>query len=154
MNKFLITLASIVFIFNLQNVIADNNNLPPNLPNEIYSTALFDANNTLFVGTEPLFNNANGLYSTKDNGATWSQISRFAGKYPSAFYAASDALYMTTDLDGIYKSTDKGQSWIKLAATGLPADSFFATVTVYNNILFVVINNKGLYRTTDAGQSF
>jgi len=88
-------------------------------------------------------------------GSTWCTDLAISPPAPSTVFAAMHS-------DGIYKSTDDGTSWIKLA-NGLPASGFarinMAISPSDTNVIYAsfVANSGalyGMYKTTDAGHSW
>ena len=127
----------------------------------------FAVDHTLFAGT-----NDSGLQRSTDGGSHWVQLLSHAitSLTVSPVYGASRTLYAgvveTNGAPGeIYRSTDSGSSWLKLA-TGIPptwqgyaADitslSFAADGSVLAGISYVGANDGAVvYRSIDGGNSW
>ena len=151
----------------------------------IISKIVIDPSNTqrIHVGTMGLpfeRNRQRGLYSTTDGGLSWTQslfVSEQAGiidlvmdpKNPSTLYAAAwnrirnnrESMISGPDA-AIYKSTNSGQSWIKLAG-GLPTGNLgrigLAFYSGTPNQVFAVYNDdtaelENIFRTSDDGNTW
>lgn len=118
-----------------------------------------------------------GVWKTTDAGATWHSIWNHepSGSIGSIAVAASDAnvIYVGSgeglqrpDLstgDGVYKSTDAGQTWTHLEALRDGQQIGQVAIDPHDaNRVFVAVeghpygpnNERGLYRTTDGGKTF
>ncbi|PJA98183.1 MAG: glycoside hydrolase [Ignavibacteriales bacterium CG_4_9_14_3_um_filter_30_11] len=143
-----------------------------------------DENNVLVAALGHVFgpNKERGLFLTKDGGKNWKQV-LFVNKNtgaidlasdpsnPSIIYAAFWKLRMHPWLDyylpqrsadgsGIYKSSDGGETWIKLESKNLPTGNLGRiglAVAQGNNgqIIYATIDaendKQGLYRSNDGG---
>ncbi|MFN2459294.1 MAG: WD40/YVTN/BNR-like repeat-containing protein [Candidatus Velthaea sp.] len=137
--------------------------------------------NTVVVGAMGDFFNdsdARGLYRTTDSGATWTKT-LYAGpqsgisdlavdpKNPDVMYAGMWQFRRVPwtftsggPEDGLYKSTDGGKTWSKLAAHGLPAGITgrigVAVAPSDSNRVYALIESKDgiLWRSDDAGANW
>ncbi len=145
---------------------------------------LIDPRNTnvVYVAAEgPLWSSGGerGLYKTSDGGSTWQLILNidentgvtdieFDPSNPEVIYAAAYqrrrktwALLAGGPKSGIYKSTDSGQNWKKVA-TGLPSGDVgkigLAVTPANPQLVYATIEsddkNKGFYKSTDKGESW
>jgi len=110
---------------------------------------------TLFVVVQDL------LQKSTDGGITWKQLSRgldnthtITSIAISPSFDADTTLFLSTDGDGIYRSTDAGLSWLKINP---PANQSkiraLAISPTYasDRILLATGTEGGLYRTNDEG---
>jgi photosystem II stability/assembly factor-like uncharacterized protein len=128
---------------------------------------------TLIAGIgSPWGNPLNGVYRTTDSGNTWHKVTRdlyqdgrglgriqmdFCRlRYPDVVYAS---LYGTNgDLRGMYKSTDFGESWLRLPnAPNYAGDTqwyydYVAVSPVNPNVVFC--GGFSTFRTVDGGQTW
>ena len=124
-----------------------------------------DGNGIVYVATK------SGLYKSTNNGNSWSR------KLGVSKYALSDninkivvgdngdlyAFIGIFDTDGIYKSVDQGESWVKLS-TGLPNIGYtrieLAQSKSDQNVLYALFADSndssclGIYRTSNGGNSW
>ena len=122
--------------------------------------------------------NARGLYRTLDGGKSWTRVLyvsdstgavdvEFNAGDPTVLYASMWraerkpwTIISGAMEGGVYKSTDGGSSWARLAnglPTGLVGKSNIAVSRANPNRVYVLIEAKpgmGLYRSDDAGMSF
>lgn len=112
-----------------------------------------------------------GIWKTTNRGVTWSLISpdlpnlatttlAMAETNHDIIYAGSGEGYFNTDAirgDGIFRSTDRGNTWTQLASTAVGTDFDFVNKIIINpadeNTLLVAAN-AGLFRSTDAGDTW
>ncbi|HYM20784.1 MAG TPA: T9SS type A sorting domain-containing protein [Candidatus Kapabacteria bacterium] len=117
-----------------------------NAPIGAYPTSYFRLGDTVIVGT------ANGnIFISDDDGVSWSQKSSLALAGGSNIYAVlyyNGILYASSRDDGIYRSTDFGNTW-SLSLDRSVGD-FFMALTAHGNVVLAA-NDKGIYRTTDEG---
>jgi len=110
-----------------------------------------DSNNVVYAGT------FNGLYSSTDNGVTWTRNNFFSGYAVSTVLIdTSNGIYCGTGYtylngDGLFYSGDGGQSWRQLGFAGKEVLAL-AFDSEWN--LFAGTKEDGLFKTTDLGQSW
>jgi photosystem II stability/assembly factor-like uncharacterized protein len=117
-----------------------------------------DDGNILYAAAE------SGLYVSRDRGRAWTVL--FAGEGGSlpCYTVAIDpwknsTLYLGSRAHGIYKSTDRGSTWLPLTGSG---DSVLATAEVYDlkvdrtrpDIVVAALWGVGIVRSTDAGSTW
>ena len=117
-----------------------------------------DTNNVYAAAT-------NGIWASRDGGKTW--FVKMAGIICDDIVVnpvENNIVYSTIENDGIYKSTDYGNTWSRLN-NGLPVPGIinFARISLCNaqpNTLYASLTDlstlglEGLYRTDDAGVSW
>jgi photosystem II stability/assembly factor-like uncharacterized protein len=118
--------------------------------------------NHLYLGCEK------GFYESHDAGVTWklSSVAGMSGTPVSTIELDPknpSTLYVALGTKGIYKSVDKGATWIPLT-NGLPPNSeirrtVIAIAPSNPNVVYVAISNQqgnllGLFRSDDGGSSF
>lgn len=97
-----------------------------------------------------------GLYASSDGGRTWA--SRALGSPPVNVYAvtvgATDrSVYVGTAGEGLWKSTDLGASFTRVAGTTI-VDSRSIAIDPTDGRRVFSAGNRGLYRTTDGGTTW
>ena len=136
----------------------------------------------VFVAAEgPLWSTGGdrGLYKTEDGGKSWQLVLEidadtgvtdveFDPSDPDVLYAAAYqrrrhtwSLLAGGPKSGIYKSTDRGESWRQIK-TGLPSGDMgkigLAVTPANPNLVYATIeaagSEKGFYRSTDKGESW
>lgn len=107
-----------------------------------------------------------GLMESKDNGMNWDSKS-LIGEVDFHILTSNESnpnlLYGIIQMEtgnyktGIYKSTDKGESWGKLDSTGLPDDlhGIYTLLSLPNDEnVMLAGTNEGVYRSDDGGQTW
>jgi hypothetical protein len=102
---------------------------------------------------------ASNFFKTTDAATSWSNqntglgvsnvnVLAVAPSAPNTVYAGAG--------DGLYRSTDGGSTWTKLAATGLTSLNFANTMAVdpANSLVVYVAQSFGLFKSTDGGANF
>lgn len=137
---------------------------------------LFDlndnTNNTVFAGSV-----AGGLWKTTNifsSEAKWEPVNDFFGNMavsaiaqdpssPNIMYFGTGEGYYNVDAvrgDGIWKSTDSGNTWSQLSLTRNDSFSYVNKIIVDGDGNVIVgtkgtyVNNGGIYRSTDGGTTF
>ncbi|WP_196888570.1 T9SS type A sorting domain-containing protein [Aureivirga sp. CE67] len=117
--------------------------------------------NTLYVGTPD-----GGMWKSTDHGENWEAMTDYLPSIGvsgiAVDYNDSDTIYISTGdedasdslSDGVYKSTDGGQTWDKLASLGGFTLSGEILINPEDSNMLWVCTNQGLYKTSDAGQSW
>ncbi|MCX7744386.1 MAG: T9SS type A sorting domain-containing protein [Flavobacteriales bacterium] len=122
--------------------------------------------NRLFAGGV-----SGGLWVSNNGGNTWNPVNDDASNLSITFITQNpftpNVLYYSTGEcagnsagisgDGVYKSTDGGNSFFKLPSTNSIAFNYtwrIACSLTDTNTLYVATRDSGLYRSTDAGLSF
>ena len=82
---------------------------------------------------------------SSDAGRTWLTNQTFPRRIARALFSHRDALYVGTDTDGAYRSTDSGRSWTHLAK-GLPGNPQVLAFAAVENEVFAGLYGKGLYK--------
>ncbi|MBI1805568.1 MAG: hypothetical protein HYR76_00790 [Ignavibacteria bacterium] len=104
---------------------------------------------TVYVGAGPSY-----ILRTTDRGQTWDTTTYPGGNYFTslAIDPANDSVLYAGYYTGIFKSTDKGRSWIELAL-GVQIDNATHLGVDPNNtnIVYAGIFGRGVYKSTDGG---
>ena len=101
----------------------------------------------------------------KSSNYVWEEISSYPGSpsisdilfdtsNPSTVYVATGEGWFNTDAyrgDGIYKSTDAGQTWSYLESTAPSYFSYTQKLLMFNNILYACTRGAGVLFSFDAG---
>ena len=131
-------------------------------------------NNTWFAGSA-----SGGIWKTTDGGSNWAFISEdipnlgtntlaMSAANSSVIYAGTGE-HFTNDIDGsgLYKTTDKGQTWMQIADPSIytdfknisrivvdPADEDVVIVTSRNSVWSTSGLAAAIYKTTDGGTNW
>jgi len=125
------------------------NNFLANIP---VSSILIDTNNNIYCGTG-YYNNGNGVFYSTDGGQIWTQLG-LAGKIVlSLVFDSEGNLYAGTKQDGLYKTTDLGQTWLQYDK-GLYRKEVFRLKLNNEDDIFIGSENEGIFRSTNYGDSF
>lgn len=95
----------------------------------------------------------NPIYYSSDNGASWqSNVSGFKGTYPKWLltYANTD-VYAGTWWNGVFRSTDNGQSWTNISKGTVTEGTLVYSIAVSDNLIFIGAENKGAFETVNNG---
>ncbi|NOU45628.1 MAG: T9SS type A sorting domain-containing protein [Bacteroidales bacterium] len=117
---------------------------------------------TIFAGcTGP-----NGVYYSTDNGDSWNETSGIFSNYgtPAVFSIAAigSNMFAGTYLDGLFKSTDNGLTWLQCNPAAMPIIEVSSVVTS-GSYIFAGNSNRyddpeyipiGIYRSADLGNSW
>ena len=118
----------------------------------IIQALLFDGTN-LFAGTPA---DAAGVYSSTNGGTSWEPGATGLpiGKTLRSLISFGAFLFAGTEGDGIYRSSDHGDSWVKTDANNtLLAQQLVLTFCTKDKALFAGALN-GIYKSTDGGATF
>ena len=102
-------------------------------------TSFANLNNRIFAGTSEGF-----LLTTTDDGATWMKNPSFPRRWIRSLHVHTNALYVGTDADQVYESSNQGEGWTHLSA-GLPPQAQIFALTSVGDQLFAGLYAKGLY---------
>ncbi len=121
--------------------------------------------NNIFIGAA-----AGGVWRSRDQGASWEPVFDFENSLSFGALAMdpddSNVLYagtgeMSTNVDayfgnGIYKTTDAGDSWLPVGLTNVGAFSRLVVHPRNSNIVYAgaTKNGAGFYKSTDAGKTW
>jgi photosystem II stability/assembly factor-like uncharacterized protein len=93
-------------------------------------------------------------YYSDDNAVSWHPLKTFSNTYfISKIMSASTGTYIATQNDGVFFSSDNGQTWANIT-TGIPDVRNFADLayTPMGNLIFS--GSGGLFLSTDNGQTW
>ena len=114
------------------------------------------------------------MFKSTDRGNNWTQINNGLDSLETNVLVVdpndSETLYLGTDDDGVYKSTDGGESWKKLNVSSIPKSFGVGDIIVdpqnSNNIYIGtvdyfrlsesrgVLGDFGVYKSTDGGTTW
>ncbi|HSD64156.1 MAG TPA: YCF48-related protein [Ignavibacteriaceae bacterium] len=126
---------------------------------------IFDDYNISFINDSTGFvSNTNKLYKTTDEGISWYLLTDTLGVINKISRYGENLLFISSNygpLCHVYKSTDKGKSWIQSFDWGSLDGDNFGKVEMFNETEGVLelfyadfIGQSILFKTTDAGQSW
>jgi photosystem II stability/assembly factor-like uncharacterized protein len=120
------------------------------LPSNVYVQQLAMDGNLIFAGTT-----THGLFVSSNSCSHWQHVVvplTFEWVYALGFCDSS--LFISTEVDGVLRSPDHGQSW-KAVNDGLPSQYIPSSYCVNDSGFFCgALAGKGIYRTTDHGDSW
>jgi len=125
------------------------NNFLSNIP---VSSILIDTNNNIYCSTG-YYNNGNGVFYSTNGGLNWTQLG-LAGKVVlSMSFDSEGSLYAGTKQDGLFRTTDMGQSWTQYQ-NGLYRKQVFRLRINKQDDIFIGSENEGIFRSVNNGESF
>lgn len=99
----------------------------------------------IFAGT------VNGILVSSDKGFTWKEIdSGLVSKNVIVLATNQDMIFVSTEYDGLYSSSNNGTDWNKL---NFEKNVIFA-VGFWGNSIFVSSNDNVVYRSTNLGETW
>jgi uncharacterized protein (TIGR03437 family) len=111
----------------------------------------------LLVHGDSIFAGGGGLWRMNRSGGVWNPANRGlpANARVTALAALGAALFVGTQYDGVYRSTDNGENWTRLR-TGLPQSTFFGVsgFAAIGSNLFLCSQGSGVYLTSDEGANW
>jgi len=110
---------------------------------------------TMYVAAWSVMGSGGGFFITRDGGRNWSEPADLRGKSVQALaMAASDPrILVAGSLDGLYRSTDKGETWTRISPVGHPDLKNFESVAIDpRNPQIIYAGTWHLpWKTTDGG---
>ena len=92
-------------------------------------------------------------YVSTNGGASWTAIPTLDGTITGHAFSGS-TIYASSQIGGVYRSTDSGQTWAK-TATGLPAGSVWSVaVDPKNGQVVYATTDSGIYKSVNGGASW
>ena len=126
-----------------------HNNFLANIP---VSSILIDTSNNIYCGTG-YYDNGNGVFYSTDGGISWVQLG-LAGKVVlSLAFDSENNLFAGTLKDGLFKTTDMGQTWTQYQE-GLYRKQVFRLKLNKQDDIFIGSENEGVFRSINGGNSF
>ncbi|MBM3535887.1 MAG: hypothetical protein FJX60_22985 [Alphaproteobacteria bacterium] len=143
---------------------------PLNIPGRVRAIAIHPSDgNKIWIGGV-----AGGIWKTTDGGSSWRALNDFSanlaitsivfdGANRDIMYASTGEGFFNADAirgGGVFKSTDGGQTWIRLTSTDPASSSVWyyvnrlATHPTTSGILLSANRGSGVYRSTDGGATW
>lgn len=116
------------------------------------SSILIDSANNIFVSTG-YYDNGNGVYYSTDGGNNWIHLGLEGKVVLSLAFDSKGTLYAGTKQDGLFKTTNMGQSWTQ-HQIGIKGVEVFRLKINSQNHIIIGSENEGVYRSTDDGEYF
>lgn len=116
------------------------------------SAILIDSANNIFVSTG-YYNNGNGVYYSTDGGTNWIHLGLENKVVLSLAFDSNGTLYAGTKKDGLFKTTNMGQTWSQ-HLKGIEGIEVFRLKINSQDYIFIGSENEGVYRSTNGGESF
>ncbi len=119
----------------------------------------FSTDKTMYISID-----TQGVYKTINGGSTWQAINNGLTNKNilelaiSPNYQLDKTIFLGTQV-GLFKTTNAGQSWLKLPGSTYGGNSFIETVAVSPNYrsdrtVIVHVQGKGLFKSVDGGGTF
>jgi photosystem II stability/assembly factor-like uncharacterized protein len=109
--------------------------------------------NTIYLVNEEIFiphDGITGIFVSHDDGATWSFKNKHGANYYSGDLATSKYGVYAQTIDGIIRSTDKGDTWISIGGPTGPPDNLSLAV-VADSIIVAIDSFGNMWRTENDG---
>lgn len=116
------------------------------------SSIFIDSANNIFISTG-YYDNGNGVYYSTDGGNNWTHLGLEGKVVLSLAFNSNGTLYAGTKQDGLFKTTNMGQTWTQ-HQNGIEGIEVFRIKINSQNHIFIGSENEGVYRSTDGGESF
>ena len=101
---------AVIFFFVSSSNFCQNIQEPTNLINTNVLSLAINANDNIFVGTQP-----DSLFCSIDNGISWTRINTgliaFSGIVNTFTFNASGHVFAGTFINGVFRSTNNGDNW-------------------------------------------
>jgi photosystem II stability/assembly factor-like uncharacterized protein len=122
------------------------------LSNIAVSSILIDSRNNIYCGTG-YYSNGNGVFYSSDGGQNWTQIGLAGKVILSLAFDSNGHLYAGSSEDGLFKTTDMGNTWVNYQ-NGLYRKNIFRLKINSDDDIFIGSEDEGVFRSTDNGNSF
>lgn len=122
------------------------------LSNIAVSSILIDSRNNIYCGTG-YYSNGNGVFYSSDGGQNWTQIGLAGKVILSLAFDSNGNLYAGSSEDGLFKTTDVGNTWVNYQ-NGLYRKNIFRLKINSDDDIFIGSEDEGVFRSTDNGNSF
>ena len=116
----------------------------------------FTHDQTVFVGSNP----TNGMYRSVDGGETYESINTGLPANPtvnslaiSPDFALDHSLFVGVNYQGIYRSTDVGNSW-EPSNIGIETSMVLSIKISKNFVMFAATDGEGIFKSEDGGASW
>jgi photosystem II stability/assembly factor-like uncharacterized protein len=122
--------------------------------------------NLIFVGCAPFSDDRGTIYRSKDRGQSWDQLSvpvQARSKHGATHVTSliidprdEDTIWATVEIDGVFRSTNRGDTWTKLPPLGpLTTNSDIHNIRVNsdNGDIYITTPN-GFWTSTDGAKTF
>ncbi len=119
------------------------------LPAEAKKTSYVRLQENLFLAVRRYEQNNSVFFNhwlSRDSGKTWQTFSLLDSKdYISGHIVIGSTLFLATT-QGIFTTSDKGETWQKESGIGVLPDARFSYFTLDGNTLYAAVYEKGVYR--------
>jgi len=124
------------------------------LPNTVQGIAVDPANNSHVFASS-----STGIWRSENGGATWTNVLTNPAWSVTFVAAASDIVYATSKTAGVFKSTDRGNTWVPInnGITNLTMGRSAPVVLDPENPKVLYVGSEvggGVYKSRDGGASW
>lgn len=116
------------------------------------ATILIDNENNIYCGTG-YYDNGNGVYLSTNDGVSWEHLGLDSMIVLTLEFDSEGTLFAGTKDNGLFKTTDKGQTWSQ-HTNGLYQKQVFRLEINSNDDIFIGSEEEGVFRSTDNGDEF
>lgn len=116
------------------------------------SSILVDSANNIFVSTG-YYENGNGVYCSTDGGNKWIHLGLENKVVLSLAFDSNSTMYAGTKQDGLFKTTNMGQTWTQ-HQNGIEGVEVFRLKINSQDHIFIGSENEGVFLSTDGSVSF
>lgn len=116
------------------------------------SSILIDSANNIFISTG-YYDNGNGVYYSSDGGNNWIHLGLEGKVVLSLAFDSQGTLYAGTKQDGLFKTSNMGQTWVQHLNGIENVEVFRLKINSQDNI-FIGSENEGIYRSINGGETF
>jgi len=112
---------------------------------------------TVYVAAWSIEEADGDLFRTRDGGRSWERVPGMRGKSLRAFVVSPDGRTLTAGaIDGVYRSTDMGETWARITPEDHPALRNFESLAVdpHDNDLIYAGTWHLPWKTTDGGRNW
>ena len=115
------------------------------LSDKAVAAILIDENNNIYCGTG-YYDNGDGVWYSTDGGVNWTQLGLAGKVILSLDFDSENYLYAGTLKDGLYKTTDMGNTWYHYTE-GIYNEQVFRLKINKQGDIFTGSENEGIYRS-------
>lgn len=125
---------------------------PTGFSNIPVNKILIGNNDRIICGTG-YYDNGQGVYYSDDYGSSWTKFGLNDKVVLSLDFTSSGSLLAGTLIDGVFETTDWGDTWVQ-HTNGLFHKQVFRLKVNNNDDIIIGSENEGIFRSTNKGENF